>query len=142
MAPTTATAGERLGHAAPHVGAVVRLRCRDHKHDLVELRGERALGAARVRHQRDVGHVGIAADSRHHFRGVAELRNRLRRDERRRLDLGHTGLRKAVDDLDLALGGNPVRLDLESVACNDVVNEDALAHIVPAARNRAISSPL
>src|SRR5439155_8473319 len=39
-------AGERLVHAPTHVGAVVRLRCRHDQYDLVDLRRERALGAA------------------------------------------------------------------------------------------------
>ena len=117
----------------------MRLGSRYDQHDLVDIGRECALGAARVRHQRDVGHLGIAADAGHHFRCVAQLWNRLRRDERRRLDLGHTGLRQPIDDLDLALGRNPVRFDLESVARHDIVNEDAFGHIVPAARNRAMS---
>ena len=76
---------------------------------------------------------------------VAQVRHRLGRDERGRLDLRHAGRRKPVDQLDLALGRHPLRLDLQAVAGDDVVNENALVHrpafqIVPAARMRAMSA--
>ena len=123
-----AETGERFGDAAADVGAVVRFRRRHDEHDLVQFCGQCALRAARVRHQRDIGDGRIAADPRHHLGRVAEVWHGLGRYERGRLDLGDTGGRKKIDDLDLALGRYPRRLDLETVAGDDIVNEDALAH--------------
>src|SRR5437762_1114089 len=108
--------------------ARIRNTVADGEHDLVEVCGQSALRAARVRQQRDVGDGRIAADACHHLGRVAQIGNRLGRYERGRLDLGDTGGRKKIDDLDLALGRYPRRLDLETVAGDDIVNEDALAH--------------
>ncbi len=136
---------ERFGDAAPHVGAVVRFRYRDHQHHFIDIGCERALGAARIRHQRDIRNRRVARDAGHHAFRVAQVRNRLGRHERRRLYLGQPGGGEPVDQLDLALGRHPLRLDLQAVAGDDVVDENPLVHgctfqIVPAARSRSMSA--
>src|SRR5207244_13621116 len=83
-------------------------------------------GAARIGHQRNVADVRVAADARHHRLRVAQVRHRIGRDERGRFDLGDAGFGEPVDELDLLLGGNELRLDLKAVAGDDVVDIDAL----------------
>ena len=124
-----AKAIEGLRDAAPHVGAVVRLRCRHDHHDFIDVGRQRPLRTTRIRDQCDVGHGWIATDTGHDFGRVAQIRHRLGRHERCGFDLGDTGCGQQVDQLDLALGGNEIRFDLQAVARDDVMDVYALVHM-------------
>ena len=90
--------------------------------------------------------AGFAADAGHDLGGVAQIRHRLGRHERGRLDLRDAGGGQQIDQFDLALGGNETRFDLQPVARDDVVDEYAFGHdasyIAPDARNRSMSAAL
>jgi hypothetical protein len=88
-------AGEALLLRHAQVGEVVADARRHDEVELVGLRLDRPLGAAQVRHQRAVDDAGRAADLAQHDLGVAQLRDRLRRDERRHLDLDEAGVGQA-----------------------------------------------
>ena len=64
-------------------------------------------------------------DLRHDLFCVAELGHRLGVDERCHFDTREAGLREQVDDLDLLLGRDEIRLDLEPVTGSDFADGDA-----------------
>jgi hypothetical protein len=87
--------------------------------------GDGADGALVVRHERDVAGARAPPDPRHDLLGVPHLRHDLRVNERRHLDARQPRLGQPVDDLDLRLGRDPLRLDLEAVARPDLADGHA-----------------
>ena len=69
---------------------------------------------------------GTAPDLRHDFLGVPELGDGLRVDERGDLDSREAGVREEADDLDLELGRDERRLDLEPVPGSHLADGHAL----------------
>ena len=108
------------------VGAIVRLRHRQHEADGVDsiLEGERALQAAHVRGHRPVADAWNDIDPAHDRFGVGKLRNCLRVHEGGDLDLRHAGARQSVDEPDLQLGWYPLLLGLKAVARPDLHDVD------------------
>ena len=103
--------------------------------DRVHSRLDRPHGALLVGHQRRVARAGPAGDARHDLLGVAQLRDHLGMHERRHLDARHTRRGQQVDDLDLLIGGDEVRLDLEPVPGPDLTDRHTLgqSHRLPPA---------
>ena len=115
---------ERRRPAHPHVGAIVGLAGRHHQIDFVDTRRHRVDGTAQIRHQGGINHAVAARDAGEHLGGIAQIRDRFRRDERRHLDLGDTGSRQRIDQRDFVSCGEAAWLDLQAVARRDLVDED------------------
>ena len=107
---------ERLLARHSQVRQVVCLAARHHEIELVDLRGNRALGPFHVRDQRGVDDARLAPDPLHHIGTVGERRNRFRRRERRHLDLRVAEIAESVDQSHLVRGRNEPLFHLEPVA--------------------------
>ncbi len=83
--------------------------------------GETAL----VRHEDRESNARGSREPLHQLVGVRELRDRLGRDERRRLDLLEAGVDQQLDEAQLGVDRDRDRLVLEAVARPDLVDPDA-----------------
>ena len=117
-------AGQRLGRVAVGVGPAVGVADREHGLPDVHLVFGGPLGALEVRHEYGVLHAVAGRHPAHHLGAVTQLGYGLRADERRHLHPVDAGPRERVDDLDLALGRDHRRLELEPVARSDLVDPD------------------
>src|SRR5207248_1747060 len=92
-----------------------------------------ALGAARIGDQRRYLEPPQGQRVLDHRLGVGELRQELRRDERRDLDLAHPGGVFGVEPGELGLGRQDMGDALQAVAHPDFADLYAVAHLSPPA---------
>ncbi|MNT09138.1 hypothetical protein D3C72_1439080 [compost metagenome] len=132
--------GRRFPHHADHVrqlrqrllarhaqvGAVVAFAHRHDQVDLVDLARQRAFGAAHIGHQHRVDHAFSSRDAMHDGFGVAQRRDRFGRGEGRHLDLGVAACAQVVDQGDLVVGVDKLRLVLEAVPGGDFLDIHSL----------------
>ena len=87
------------------VALAAALAGRDEDRDRVGPRLDGPPRADDVRHGRVVHDSRHAVDRRHHVRRVGQLRDSIRPDEGRRVDLRQSGRREAIDEFGLVLSG-------------------------------------
>ena len=95
----------------------------DHRHRAGAGFG-RAVVAPLVRHQGVIGDPVALGQAREQLAGVSQLRHRPRRDEAGRLERLDPGLDQRVDQAQLVVGGDEMRMHLQPVAQPDLVDVD------------------
>src|SRR4029077_11175503 len=116
----------RLFGAHPLIASIERVARDDDHADLAAAGGESELETAPVEHEADIDDIRKARQRLQNFLGIGHLWDLLGIDEARRLQAPHARGEQALDQLDLDIRGDDVRLVLQPVARTDLDDFDAL----------------
>ena len=122
---------KRFGGGLPLIANTERVAGDAHRAELVDAARQRALGAAAVEHQRDIGHVVAARQPGDHRLGIGHLRHARGIDEARHLQPPRARTDRAVDQFELGRGRNDAVLILQPVAGGDLDDFDCRQDLLP-----------